>query len=147
MLRPLSILLCCLVILQPITLLANPSTTIKLTPEEIKAGYILFHGVKGKFYSSTKLKQLLKDLSSGQKAQELVPKLERRFELEQHRSKLLTLDVKTTEQMSNVWKSTAQDQAKQLAKQHSMWKSPPLWFSIGVIVTTTAFTAVAIALR
>lgn len=109
--------------------------------EQPKSKQAIVDGVKGMFFPMPVARLMLKDLKLGKAALAMQPKLELRIELEKHKTKLLELDVETVEKMSQIWKSTAEDQAKRLSKTDTFWRSPTLWFALGVVVAGGAFGA------
>lgn len=110
-----------------------------------KSGLLCHEGVAGQWFPRPAVRLLLKDLKSGRAALALQPKLERRIELGVQRVKLLELDVATSDKIGAAWRTAAEVQAKQLAKKDSAWRSPTVWFAIGLVLGIGGVTAAVVA--
>lgn len=99
----------------------------------------------GQWFPLPAARLLLKDIKAGKAAIALQPRLERRIELADRRSKLLELDSQTADKIAERWRAAAQAQAKELSKADSVWRSPILWFAIGVVLGAGGVTAAVIA--
>ena len=97
----------------------------------------------GQFFPLPAARLMLKELERGRGALALQPKLERRVELGKHRVVLLGLDVASWKQQSVVWKDTAQQQAKARVESRAWYRSPQLWFAVGVIAGAAAAVGLA----
>ena len=102
-------------------------------------------GKPGMWFPMATAKKMLKDITvcRGQTAElDLTVK---RLDLEKSRSDLLTKNLKTTEDISNTWKTLAEDQAKRLTKANPWWKSPYLWSTVGFVLGTGVTVGVTAA--
>ena len=84
---------------------------------------------------------MLQDLKAGKAAIVLQDKLEQRIELEKRRSKLLELNVETSSAIAEQWRKAAETQGKALQQKKSFWRSPVLWFAVGVVISSISFVA------
>ena len=90
---------------------------------------------------------MLKDLKKGRAALDLQPKLEQRIELEKKRTELLSQEVATSDKIADVWRTTAEQQAKALAQKDAWWKSPYLWTAVGFVVGAATTVGISIAVK
>jgi len=89
---------------------------------------------------------MFKNLLEGRAALSREPLLQQQLGLEQHHSSLLKLDVASGDKIAETWRLTAQTQAKEIASQSSLLKSPVLWFAVGLVTGAAGVvTAVVIA--
>jgi hypothetical protein len=135
-----------LILLLPMLALAQP----KPAPAPKKAptsGILVRDGHKGMWFPMPKARQLLKDVKLLEGAQRTLKKTEDRLDLEKERSKLLDKNVKSSEKISELWKSTAETQAKALAQKDAWWKSPYLWTVVGFVVGTATTVGITFAVN
>lgn len=139
-------LLILVLLLMPMLALAQP----KPAPAPKKAptsGILVRDGHKGMWFPMNKAKQLLKDVKLLKENQAILKKTEDRLELQKIRTDLLDKNVKTTETISDLWKTTAEQQAKALAQKDAWWKSPYLWTVVGFVVGTATTVGITFAVN
>lgn len=121
-----------------------PTPAAKAPPT---SGPLTHEGHKGMWFPMDSARQLLKDVKLLKATQATLKKTEDRLGLEQERTKLLDKNVKSSEQISELWKKTAEQQAKALAQKDSWWKSPYLWTAVGFVVGAATTVGITFAVN
>lgn len=112
-----------------------------------KSGLHCLDGALGQWFPILASRRLLEDVKRGAEALKREQILTRRVEVGERRVVLLALDVATTAKIATAWRKVAVTQSKQLLSRQSIWRSPVLWFAIGVVLTSATVTSVAVAVK
>jgi hypothetical protein len=110
-----------------------------------KSGLLCLDGSIGQWFPIARARLLLTDVKLGRNALKQVPLLEQKSSFALQRVKLLELQVGDSEKIAETWRQAAQEQAKALQSQHAWYKSPTLWFAVGLVLGVGGVTAAVVA--
>jgi hypothetical protein len=74
-------------------------------------------------------------------------KTEGLLKLKEERIGILEANVKTSEEIADAWKGTAEQQAKALAQDNPWWRSPYLWMAVGFAAGVATTVGVTVAIK
>ena len=100
-------------------------------------------GTRGMFFPMIAARSMLQNLKLGQAAIQLQSVYESRVMLSEQNEVLLKQQLKTTEQLAQIWKDAVITQRDALVASEKWYNARGLWFVIGFLVA--ASTGVAIA--
>lgn len=69
------------------------------------------------------------------------------LKLRDERITILEANVKTSEEIADAWKGTAEQQAKALAQDSPWWRSPYLWMAVGFAAGVATTVGVTVAIK
>ena len=128
---------------------ADPKPTEPVAPV-VESSEILTHlNVKGLWFPMPVARTMLKDLYDGRSCLKLSSKLELRLETEIHQGRLLELQLASVNRELQIYKDTAESQAKTLANiaDPPWYYSPYVWAIVGFAIGVGSATGIVFALK
>lgn len=101
-----------------------------------KSNRLCVNGVPGMWFPMPSARQMLKDIKSGSSEKLEKVKLSQKLSLCDERTSLLQEQVKTVDAISDSWRKSAEEQAKQAQNKSKWYKAPTLWFAVGFVAAT-----------
>jgi hypothetical protein len=112
-----------------------------------KATLLRMREHSGMWFPMGSAKRILKTVKEHPIKMKELAKTQDLLQLRDARIGLLEKNNSTNEQIAEIWRTTAQDQAKALGQRDPWWRSPYLWTAVGFAVGAAVTVGIAVAVK